>query len=976
MDNITQRLNERLSERPDPSEAQKSAGNYKKGMVFINGMRVSIENPAGSTRKGKDQDGNEWESELKHHYGYIRGTQGRDKDHVDAFLASGGSVGGSDRVHIIDQVDPKTGRFDEHKVILGAKDKDHAADTYLANYPEDWDGFGAVTEMPLKAFKQWAFQPGRRVKALSSEVHDNHMKAKTVQKFAEGGSVLGALKDNQFWRDVMGNAGDMAQSASNAVAGNVAGPVDMVNWGLKKAGIGSEKPVLGSDWLKDRGLMRDVAQNPASLAGETLGLLAPAALIGGAPKIAGALNKGAENLAKPRMMRDETGAINIDALLGKHPDLDVSLFQNGDKATLSKLVVPKEMRNQGQGSRFMSDLVKAADDDGAKVVLSPSSDFGGSKSRLVDFYKEFGFVPNKGRNKDFAISESMYRDPVQQAAADYRGLHTAPMKGEGSAPLHELNQIYPDDIYSGKAAQYYGHYGDSRDGEAVRLMQAAKGKPNMPVTMYRAVPHEPSAAEQLALLEKQMAAYMKRGVNPDGSKGSGWYNSVYDKREQLRKAAEAPEVAQKLSINNGDWVTLSKAYAKEHGEGALNGDYKIISQKVPARKLFTDGNSIHEFGYDMSGKALPEMLGMLGLGAAGVAYLGGGSDNKPMPETSDQLPGFATGGSVPSGPAYGDRENGYFNADGSQYKPVTTRAATDADKSAWTLNAADVDKLLTDDAMGGGRSWTYQDGQPHADLTLSGGKKWNPSGAASGIRFHKKGDPIYDQSQQPSADAGGPVISGQYEQDTYDISGDLSAMTGKPGSNLHTNIQYQKVGDKLVPINTPDYWDWAVNNRATNGEFIQALSMMAPAVGGIMTNAGVGALTSGQSASLQAGKGALMNPTDPLKGAATGALGSYMPSIGGEFLSGMPDAVKGAITGGLSSALTGGNPLVGAVGGATGAAIKDATGSNFLSSVGKSIAAGMASGKTPDQVITGLLQNPGAFIKALSNGQTKSTSPA
>lgn len=345
-------------------------------------------------------------------------------------------------------------------------------------------------------------------------------------------------------------------------------------------------------------------------------------------------------------------------------------------------------------------------------------------------------------------------------------------------------------------------------------------------------------------------------------------------------------------------------------------------------------------------------------------------------DVRDQLPGFATGGSVPSGPAYGDRENGYFNADGSQYKPVTTRAATDADKSAWTLNAADVDSLLTDDAMGGGRSWTYQDGQPHADLTLSGGKKWNPSGASSGIKFHKKGDPIYDQSQQPSADAGGPVSSGQYEQDTYDISGDLSAMTGKPGSNLHTNIQYQKVGDKLVPINSPDYWDWAVNNRATNGEFVQALSIMAPAIGGIMTSAGVGALTAGESAALAAGKGALMNPSDPLKGAAVGAAGSYIPGAVGATLGDVPDFVKGAAVGGLTSAATGGNPLVGMVSGATGSALKDFTGNDFITKIGTSIAAGMASGKTPDQVIRGLLQNPTSLLKALSNGQNKPSSPA
>ncbi len=211
---------------------------------------------------------------------------------------------------------------------------------------------------------------------------------------------------------------------------------------------------------------------------------------------------------------------------------------------------------------------------------------------------------------------------------DYRGQHTAPMKDGGNAPLHDLTQTYPDDIYSSKAAQYYGHYGggDMADRQAIALMQAAKGKPDMPVTMYRAVPYEKTAAQQVAELDKQIAAYMKRGTVPSDSylKGSDWYENAGRMKERLMALTDnqAPE---KLIINNGDWVTLSKQYAKEHGEGALNGKYKIISQKIPARKLFTDGNSIQEFGYDESGKIATDLLGAIAgggmLGYGGYQYL-------------------------------------------------------------------------------------------------------------------------------------------------------------------------------------------------------------------------------------------------------------------------------------------------------------------------------------------------------------------
>jgi GNAT superfamily N-acetyltransferase len=93
------------------------------------------------------------------------------------------------------------------------------------------------------------------------------------------------------------------------------------------------------------------------------------------------------------------------------PEIDATVAQRPGLLTLSKVVVPAEQRGQGVGSDFMNTLTQHADDTGQTVALSPSADFGGVKSRLIDFYKGFGFVPNKGRNKDFSISESMLRPP-------------------------------------------------------------------------------------------------------------------------------------------------------------------------------------------------------------------------------------------------------------------------------------------------------------------------------------------------------------------------------------------------------------------------------------------------------------------------------------------------------------------------------------------------------------------------------------
>lgn len=98
----------------------------------------------------------------------------------------------------------------------------------------------------------------------------------------------------------------------------------------------------------------------------------------------------------------------------KGVNLDVYASKDGTKINLSKISVDPKQRNQGIGSQVMNDIIQQADNTNAIVTLSPSVDFGGtSVARLKDFYKEFGFVENKGRNKDFSISETMYRKPVQ-----------------------------------------------------------------------------------------------------------------------------------------------------------------------------------------------------------------------------------------------------------------------------------------------------------------------------------------------------------------------------------------------------------------------------------------------------------------------------------------------------------------------------------------------------------------------------------
>lgn len=95
----------------------------------------------------------------------------------------------------------------------------------------------------------------------------------------------------------------------------------------------------------------------------------------------------------------------------KGVDSLVSYWNVADVLTLHKLVVPKEQRGHGLGTEFMKELTAFADSQKLTIVLTPDKVYGGSVSRLKKFYKEFGFVENKGRNKDFTYSEGMLRRP-------------------------------------------------------------------------------------------------------------------------------------------------------------------------------------------------------------------------------------------------------------------------------------------------------------------------------------------------------------------------------------------------------------------------------------------------------------------------------------------------------------------------------------------------------------------------------------
>ncbi|MCD8317970.1 MAG: hypothetical protein LUC45_03570, partial [Paraprevotella sp.] len=168
----------------NPTEAQKEAGNYKKGHIKLDGYDITIENPKGSVRSGVDGNGKKWETKMHNTYGYLRGTEGVDGDHIDVFLSDKPDEG---NVYVVDRVNPETGEFDEHKVMYGFPDEKSARAAYLSNYSTGWKGLGAITEVSKEKFKKWIDSSRRKTKPFAEY---RSVKADTEQRVDNQGNPV------------------------------------------------------------------------------------------------------------------------------------------------------------------------------------------------------------------------------------------------------------------------------------------------------------------------------------------------------------------------------------------------------------------------------------------------------------------------------------------------------------------------------------------------------------------------------------------------------------------------------------------------------------------------------------------------------------------------------------------------------------------------------------------------------------------
>ena len=233
-ENFSERLKNAIAEtETEPTEAQKKAGNYKKGHLTFGGYDFTVETPKGVTRSGKDEQGKPWSVTMHDTYGYILGKIGVDGDHIDMFINDAADLDTFDgNVYVVDQVNPETGEFDEHKVMYGYPDEAAAITAYSKNYSPGWKGLGKVTSVPKATFDKWLESSDRKTKPFREYAMIQHEEAKKAKESNEALPFDAPMNmdDLPFHRDVKEvKPSDMTEAQKVAF--------DAVSTMLKKAGI-------------------------------------------------------------------------------------------------------------------------------------------------------------------------------------------------------------------------------------------------------------------------------------------------------------------------------------------------------------------------------------------------------------------------------------------------------------------------------------------------------------------------------------------------------------------------------------------------------------------------------------------------------------------------------------------------------------------------------------------------------------------
>lgn len=535
-----------------PTEAQKEAGNYKKGHIKLDGYDITIENPKGSVRSGKDANGQEWSITMNNDYGYIRGTKAVDGDHIDIFLSDNPSEG---NVFVVDQLNEK-GEFDESKVMYGFPSMDEARSSYLANYSPGWENrISTITEVTKDEFYKWIDSSVKKTKPFSEYKSVNpvqlapSIESANADRMKDIETRLAEIEDRKIeLEDILVEAG---------------------NDSVERDAVFSEQQELN--------------QEQQELEAEYSGL---------------------------RAMNDESNEIltseGSDIRFREVGNEEISSFANKhnlDEADVKKYAQSMKMKNLGGASYAFKSISRNVRLQNSNLSLGQFVKvFSPIKKEL---YEKFGDVDAL---RDEYVQEEMKARNMMEAARkraeeeaesekkrlkEFELMTDKEMDEAYLKAMEENNEARMRDIINESARRNgyvsadefrMAHRAPSYDEEGIdkNMVDIAANKDQI----------RESLNEQLRMNKDQYRNESVAAINEA--------LSAIDKGEKptVTIYRAVPKSLKEGKVRNGDWVSLSESYVKVHGEHALNGNYRIMKEEVPAENLYWDGNDINEWGYD------------------------------------------------------------------------------------------------------------------------------------------------------------------------------------------------------------------------------------------------------------------------------------------------------------------------------------------------------------------------------------------
>lgn len=535
-----------------PTEAQKEAGNYKKGHVKIDGYDVTIENPKGSVRSGRDANGQEWSITMNNDYGYIRGTKAVDGDHIDIFLSDNPSEG---NVFVVDQLNEK-GEFDESKVMYGFPSMNEARSSYLANYSPGWENrISAITEVTKDEFYKWIDSSVRKTKPFSEYKSVNpvqlapSIESANADRMKDIETRLAEIEDRKIeLEDILVEAGNdsverdavfseqqelnQEQQELEAEYSGLRAMNDESNEILASEGSDIRFREVGNEEISSFANKHNLNEDDIKKYAQSMKMK----------------NLGGASYAFKSISRDvrlQNSNLSLGQFVKVFSPIKKELYEKfGDVDALRDEYVQEEMK-----ARNMMEAARKRAEEEAESEKKRLKEFELMTDEEMDeaYFKAME-ENNEARMRDI-INESARRNGYV-SADEFRMAHRAPSYDEEGIDKNMVDiAANKDQIRESFNEQLRMNRDQYRNESAAAINEAlsAIDKGEKPtVTIYRAVPKS-----------------LKEG-----------------------------------KVRNGDWVSLSESYVKVHGEHALNGNYRIMKEEVPAENLYWDGNDINEWGYD------------------------------------------------------------------------------------------------------------------------------------------------------------------------------------------------------------------------------------------------------------------------------------------------------------------------------------------------------------------------------------------